>query len=185
MKTWSIVIGFSLVFATLVGIILWYEREDSTNIFEYYELEGLSIQEKVERLDQLILNPDWIAAGVRANELEIKTLEGDFIYSLEDELFYLSFAPYINSTHPCFNHNLVTCRGELAEKTVYVHIETALGEVLYNEEMTMYENGFKGVWLPRNQEMTITIQYNDLEVQHTFVTTDTLGTCLTEELRLS
>ncbi|MEZ5085417.1 MAG: CueP family metal-binding protein [Tessaracoccus sp.] len=83
----------------------------------------------------------------------------------EDE-FYVSFAPYVSQTHDCHFHSLTTCVGELQNADVQVTVtDEASGETLVDEALTTYDNGFLGVWLPRDIDGTLTVEYEGLTAE--------------------
>ncbi|MGC5617737.1 CueP family metal-binding protein, partial [Georgenia sp. Z1491] len=59
-------------------------------------------------------------------------------------------------------------------------LDQASGEELVNDEMTTFDNGFAGFWLPRDVEGTIEITYDGLTGTADFSTTDDGATCLTD-----
>ncbi len=169
-----------------IGILIWtFSLTGEKDVYALYGLEGLSVQEMVETLDEQTLDGNIIGAAILETELVIHTESGTNTYPIDEDLFYISIAPYINNTHPCHNHNLVTCRSELANETVSVFIESDDGDVLFDGDLTLYDNGFKGIWLPRNIDATITVTYGELSVSHDFGTYEDSGTCMTEGLQLS
>ena len=178
---------FAFLFIAGIGIMLLSDESPSNTggVYEIYDIENMGVEEMVESLDRQTLNGDIISAGILERELVISHADGEDRYAIDEDKFYLSFAPYIDNTHPCHNHNLVTCRSELAGETVYVHIEGDDGTVLFDGEVELYDNGFKGIWLPSDIEATMTVEYNDLSVTTPIATFDDSGTCLTEELQLS
>ncbi len=172
----------------LVGLVVLSRIEVSepeASVYDIYNIQGLSVAGMIESLDEQILDPDIISAAVLERELVIISEQGKDTYAIDEGLFYLSFAPYITSTHPCHNHNLVTCRGELANETVAVYIEASDGTVLFDDTVTLYENGFKGIWLPFGLTAQMTVTYNGLTAETAITTFEDSGTCLTEPLKLS
>jgi len=91
----------------------------------------------------------------------------------------------VGNTHPSHNHNLVTCRSELANESMEVTITDEDRNIYLDEEITLLDNGFYGIWLPSEKDFTIHIEYNDLSVETEFGTYENIGTCLTEPLKLS
>ncbi|TVP97030.1 MAG: hypothetical protein EA374_00310 [Acholeplasmatales bacterium] len=180
---------FLLAFLFIAGIGIILSRNDSAtqsiSVYERYEIDNLSTEEMVESLDAKTLDSNIIGAAILARELIISHADGEDRYAIDEDRFYLSFAPYITTTHPCHNHNLVTCRGELAGEIVKVFIQAVDGKVLFDGEVELYDNGFKGIWLPSNTEATMTVEYDGLRVSTQIATYDDSGTCLTEELQLS
>ena len=47
----------------------------------------------------------------------------ELVYDLPEEEFFVSIAPFINETHPCENHSLTGCQGELANQDFNLYIE--------------------------------------------------------------
>lgn len=104
--------------------------------------------------------------------------EQKYVYPLGDK-FYLSFAPYVQQTHPCFNHRLSGCQVDLANTAFNVKITDKQGAVIVHKNVTSYQNGFVGVWLPRNTEGTIEVTYQGRVAQAPFATYDDSQTCMT------
>ncbi|WP_228018852.1 MULTISPECIES: CueP family metal-binding protein [Brachybacterium] len=95
------------------------------------------------------------------------------------EELYVSVAPFVSSTHECFLHSLTTCLGELAEEELAVRGEDASGTVLIDEERTTAPNGFLGLWLPRETELTLTLAGAAGEATTTLRTDAEAPTCIT------
>jgi hypothetical protein len=51
-----------------------------------------------------------------------------------------------------------SCQGELANKQLYVKATGPDGKVLVDEPVQTMANGFFELWLPRNQNIQLTIQ---------------------------
>ncbi|WP_255375519.1 CueP family metal-binding protein [Saccharomonospora sp. CUA-673] len=98
---------------------------------------------------------------------------------LGEDRFYLSVAPYVDETHECYYHSLTTCRGELANEDIGVRIIDETGEVLVDEQVTTFDNGFVGFWLPRDIEGTIEVTHDGRTGQSNFSTSKEGATCLT------
>ncbi|GMA34464.1 CueP family metal-binding protein [Demequina litorisediminis] len=72
---------------------------------------------------------------------------------MPDDAFYVSLAPYVDTTHECYFHSLTTCTGEMQGEDIDVTVtDVETGEVLVDEAMTTFDNGFVGLWLPRDAE---------------------------------
>ena len=97
----------------------------------------------------------------------------------EDQL-YVSFAPYVSQTHDCWFHSLTTCTGELRSADVKVTVTDATGATILDETSTTYDNGFLGVWLPRDIDGTLTVEH-DGKVATSPISTkgDEAATCVT------
>ncbi|EOZ7333346.1 CueP family metal-binding protein, partial [Yersinia enterocolitica] len=53
------------------------------------------------------------------------------------------------------------------------------GKVILQDTLTSYQNGFIGVWLPRNTEGTIEVSYQGLKAVSPFATQAESQTCMT------
>lgn len=97
----------------------------------------------------------------------------------EDEV-YISVAPFQDQTHDCYFHSLTTCLGELASEEVQVTLTGANGEVIIDEARQTYDNGFIGLWVPRDTEVTLTIAHEGQEANARISTmNDDDPTCIT------
>jgi len=101
------------------------------------------------------------------------------IIDLPEDEFFVSIAPYINKTHPCTNHSLTGCQGEMVNKEFDIKIIDTEGNVIVDKKMQTLENGFIDLWLPRNQTYEITIEHEGKKVNSTFSTFEYDGTCIT------
>lgn len=143
-------------------------------------LAGLSAEQVIERLDA---SEEDRAAGpvgsVRPDVLVLTDRQGGTTTMPLADRFYLSFAPSVTKTHDCFNHNLSSCRGELAGQQVHVTITDAAGTALVDRDVTTYANGFAGLWLPRGLEGTITVTAQGRTATQALGTGPDDPTCLT------
>ncbi|GIG30814.1 CueP family metal-binding protein [Cellulomonas marina] len=143
-------------------------------------LDGLTGEEIVTQLDASTESrPLDFTASVREDEVLVGDGTTEVAVTLDDGQFYLSIAPYVESTHECFFHSLAGCQGELVEEPVEVRITDADGAVLIEESATTYSNGFVGYWLPEDVEGTVEITQGDLSGSVPFSTTEGSPTCLT------
>ncbi|MGG4554776.1 CueP family metal-binding protein [Paenibacillus humicus] len=100
-------------------------------------------------------------------------------YTLPEDEFFVSIAPYVEQTHPCATHSLTGCRGELVNKEFEVYIEDSEGNVIRDEKLTSNSHGFIDLWLPRDKEYRISITQNEKKVESTFSTFESDDTCIT------
>lgn len=136
-------------------------------------------------IDELEATPvddrrDDLIASVRPNAV-LFTVDGgpETSVPLEDE-FYLSVAPYRNTTHDCYFHSLTTCVGELGDEPLHLTVVGDDGEVLLDEERTTNSNGFVGLWLPRDIDATLTITHENGSITTPISTGAEDPTCLTD-----
>ncbi|PKL01334.1 MAG: hypothetical protein CVV56_01670 [Tenericutes bacterium HGW-Tenericutes-1] len=177
----KVIIPIALI--VIIGSLLTYFLKNNSNkILSEYDLLGLSVTEMVDSLEAQTIDRDEMVASISATELTISTEDSVLKYSIPDDLFYLSFAPYITKTHPCGTHNLVTCRGELKNQSFDILIVDQIGNVLVDDTLISHDNGFVGVWLPRDIQGTIYITYGQWSVTKSIQTFDDSFTCLTDLL---
>lgn len=105
--------------------------------------------------------------------------ENEEIYPLPEDEFFVSIAPYIDETHPCTNHSLTGCQGELVEKEFDIFIEDTEGNVVIEDTLKTEENGFIDLWLPRDKTYKIEINHDGKKVESEFSTFEDDGTCIT------
>jgi hypothetical protein len=101
------------------------------------------------------------------------------VYALPDDEFFVSIAPYVNETHPCTNHSLTGCQGEMVEEEFHVYIEDTEGNAIVDETLKSQKNGFIDLWLPRNHKFRTVITQGDKKVEAEFSTFEGDGTCIT------
>ena len=105
--------------------------------------------------------------------------ESKSVYDLPEDKFFVSIAPYINKTHPCTDHNLTGCQGELVNEEFDVYIEDTEGNVILDETLKSQSNGFIDLWLPRDKTYRIKIEHGGKMVRSEFSTFENDGTCIT------
>lgn len=143
-------------------------------------LQGLDAKAIVDRLDRTNAERSTSLTGsVRGYELVLADDSGEETLRLPDGRFYLSVAPFVSQTHDCFNHNLATCQGELAGKAMSVRIVDDAGKQLADQDVTSYENGFVGFWLPRDVTGTVEVTYDGKTGRAPFSTAADSASCMT------
>lgn len=153
----------------------------SDPLLDVLGVDGLSGRQIVDHLDR-VPGPERrsdVLASVRTSELVVADAEREISVPLSDDEFYLSIAPYLESTHDCFYHSLTTCQGELSQVPLDVRITTSTGEVLLDGAVTTYDNGFVGFWLPRGATGVIEVSYEGRSATYPFTTDDDAPTCVT------
>lgn len=119
-------------------------------------------------------------ASITSEELIITNSdESETVYSLPEDEFFVSIAPYINETHPCTNHSLTGCQGEMVEEEFDVYIEDMEGNVMLEDTLKTQANGFIDLWLPQDKTYNIIINHNGKKVESEFSTFEQDGTCIT------
>lgn len=151
-------------------------------ILAQYDLDGMSGREVVDTLEAMPIDqrPADLIASVQPTELLLTSGDAEAALPLPDDAYYLSVAPYVDQTHPCAMHSLTTCLGELGGQDVAVEVvDDATGEVLVQGTRTAADNGFIGLWLPRDIDATITLEYDGKGAVTSISTGAEAETCLT------
>ena len=146
-----------------------------------HDLAGKSVTEIIDELDRSAEDKSrQLVGSVRYDSLALTDGETGREVTLPiDDGFYLAVAPYVEKTHECYYHNLASCQGELVDADLQVLITAADGEVLVDETVTTYQNGFAGFWLPRDIEGTIAVTHDGKSVESPFATSADSPTCVT------
>lgn len=119
-------------------------------------------------------------ASITSTELIITDSdEKEAVHQLPEEEFFVSIAPFIKETHPCTNHSLTGCQGELVDQDFDFYIEDMDGNVVIDETINSEANGFVDLWLPRDQTYTVNISHEDKQVTSEISTFEQDGTCIT------
>ena len=152
-------------------------------ILAAHGLQGLDAVTLIERLDALAVTarPADLMASVRPTELLVSDRSGEPVsVPIPGDRFYLSMAPYAQQTHDCHFHSLTTCLGELRNTKVHVTVQRAdTGETLVDQDLTTFDNGFVGVWLPRDIDASVRITHDGRTATRTVRTGAQDATCLT------
>lgn len=158
---------------------------DSTqSVLARYGLAGLDAAQIIDRLDATPIadRPGGLTVSVRPAELIVGDDAGRTAsLPMPADRFYLSVAPYLNHSHDCHFHSLTTCRGELSRVAVDITVRDEMtGAVVLHQERVTYDNGFVGLWLPRDITGTLTIDYHGRRATSVFSTRGADDpTCLT------
>lgn len=137
--------------------------EAQEEILAAHGLTGLDVEEIIAELDTMAVadRPDTLLASVQPTALVLQDQQhGEAELPMPEDRFYLSLAPYVNQTHDCYFHSLTTCLGELSGEQVDVTVtDQQSGEVVLEETRTTFDNGFTGIWLPRDLQGTIEVSH--------------------------
>lgn len=167
-KSLLAVIGLILIFVVAAC------SEDTSN-----EVETQDIKKMVQDFSGKDSNEE-VTASITSEELIVTNSDNKEIsYSLPEDEFFVSIAPFVEVTHPCTNHSLTGCQGELAEKKFDVYIEDEDGNVIVDEPMTSLKNGFIDFWLPRDKTYNVKIQYDGKTAESKISTFEGDNTCIT------
>lgn len=121
-----------------------------------------------------------VSASITSHELIVTdSNKEETSYELPEEEFFVSIAPFIETTHECAIHSLTGCQGELVEKEFDVYIQDEAGNVVVDETMTSFANGFIDLWLPRDKTYTVKIGYDGKTAESELSTFEGDNTCIT------
>ena len=111
------------------------------------------------------------SASVTSRQLIVTDSDGsESVYNLPENDFFIFITPYVNETHPCTNHSLTGCQGEMAEKEFDVYIEDTEGNVIIDETLKSQSNGFIDLWLPRDKTYRAKIEHDGQMAESEFST---------------
>lgn len=144
---------------------------------ETIETDSNDIKELVQQFSTGVKKAE--AVSITGKELTVTEIdESKTTYTLPEDEFFVSIAPYINETHPCEIHSLTGCQGELTEEEFDVSIKDEEGNVVVDEKMQSGPNGFIDLWLPRDQDYQVTIEFEDKTTESTISTFEQDNTCI-------
>ncbi|WP_342614673.1 CueP family metal-binding protein [Peribacillus frigoritolerans] len=119
-------------------------------------------------------------ASITSQQLIVTENDGsETSYDLPKGEFFVSIAPYINKTHPCMNHSLTGCQGELANKEFNLYIEDLDGNVIQDEVVSSPSNGFIDLWLQQDKTFQIKIEHDGKMADLKLSTFEGDPTCIT------
>ncbi|WP_067836278.1 CueP family metal-binding protein [Amphibacillus sediminis] len=143
---------FTIIVAVILTVVI-INRNQTT------EFTSAEIEELVHNYS--IGNHNDISASITSEQLIVtKQNNEEITYDLPDDQFFISIAPYQDETHPCVNHSLTGCQGEMVNEEFDLLIEDADGNVIIDQTVTSLSNGFIDLWLPRNQTYQVIISQN-------------------------
>lgn len=156
---------------------------DANAILAKYDLGApASATDLIDQLQAQPLSerPDGLMASVRVDELLLAGAGEEVSLALPEDEFHLSIAPYLTDTHECFYHSLTTCVGELGDEDFHVTItDDASEKVLFDGDITTFENGFFDVTLPAGLDITVLVDDGERSVELPLGTRAEDPTCVT------
>ncbi|PKQ25390.1 MAG: hypothetical protein CVT64_10340 [Actinobacteria bacterium HGW-Actinobacteria-4] len=159
------------------------QPEPANDVLAAHGLDGTPVRDLIDDLDRTPLaeRSAGFMASVRPGELLISDATTTEQVSLPiADGFYLSVAPYIDTTHECYFHSLTTCKGELGGEEVRIIVTNAeTGEVIVDEQTTTFDNGFIAVWLPRDISAMLRVEHDGLAAEAPIATGPDDATCIT------
>ena len=169
-----------LVMLLFVSLVFLLTGCSTSNIsLESVGLDGLTGKEILVGIADGSIEMDGFDLSVYDDELIVSIDSKTFVIDMPDDEFYLSVAPYENSTHACQFHSATRCSGELKSMDFYVEFIDEDGNIILSKTMRTMENGFFDLWLPRDVDGTLIITYGDLSSTKRISTSSGEPTCET------
>ncbi|HLR43300.1 MAG TPA: CueP family metal-binding protein [Pseudogracilibacillus sp.] len=166
-KNWLILILASIL------LVACSNEEETTKQGETEDIKELVHTYSVEDIEDE-------TASITSKELIVTSEdETETVYPLPEDEFFVSIAPFINETHPCKDHSLTGCQGELVQESFDVTIEDETGNIVLEDTIQTEKNGFFDLWLPRDQTYNIKMEHDGKNVDAAFSTFEEDGTCIT------
>lgn len=159
------------------------ESAASSELLAEHDLDGLDARELIDTLDAqpLAERTGDLSSSITGSTLTLtdQHRHATEIALPEDEV-YVSIAPYRTQTHECYNHSPTGCVGELRNTEVDVTVTDGSGGTIVDEPISTFDNGFVGLWLPRDIDATVTIAHAGETSTATLSTAgDEVQTCVT------
>lgn len=170
-------IVFTIVGVIILGVVLLSFLGNNNGISSQ-AMETQDIKDLVQ--DYSVGNIDNETASISSHALIVTDSENKQVtYDLPEDEFFVSIAPFINQTHPCDIHSLTGCQGEMVNEEFDVYVEDSKGNVVIDQTMTTYENGFIDLWVPREETYQVTISQDGKIAKSEFSTFKNDKTCIT------
>ena len=168
------------VLALIGGFMIDSFAHNQKPFLERYQLSHMTTVEIVNHLETITNEPASFRANITGTTLYLGDSKETLSLALPEDQFYLSIAPYLDHTHPCGIHNLVTCTGELTNQSFRVMVYSDDTEtMIFDEVVSTSAKGFMGLWLPRNIEGTLSIEDDQHSATTSITTYEDSNTCLT------
>lgn len=162
---------------TLAAVILSACNSEGTVTSETEEIPVQELKELVRAYGDREITSN--VASITGEELYIVNEKEERNIGLPKDEFFVSIAPYEKETHDCRMHSLTTCQGELVEEEFIVKVTDDSGKEVMNETRNSGVNGFVDLWLPRDENLEITIQKGEASVTANIETFNDSLTCIT------
>ena len=168
-----------IMFITILVITLTLSACSSSNELESIGLDGMNGKEILTGLANGTVVVDGYSISVYDDELVVILEDSRVSVDMPKDEFYLSVAPFINTTHECLYHSATGCRAELKQEEFLVEFVDLDGNIIVSENMMSLSNGFIDLWLPRDVEGNLTITQGELSTSKLISTESGEPTCET------
>ncbi|QMS85254.1 CueP family metal-binding protein [Candidatus Xianfuyuplasma coldseepsis] len=151
-----------ILIVTVLLVTLTLSACSSNNDLASVGLEGMSGKEILMGVADGSIEVEGFGLSVYDDELVVILDDTRISVDMPEDEFYLSVAPFIDTTHECAFHSATGCRGEMKQEEFHVEFIDLDGNIIVSESMMSMSNGFIDLWLPRDLEGTLTITQGDL-----------------------
>jgi hypothetical protein len=103
----------------------------------------------------------------------------EVVIPLPTDVMLVSFAPFLQNTHPCATHYTSGCQGELVRTPFLVQATLADGTVVIDEILSTQANGFIDLWLPRGESVEVSFAADGYHTVGRVTTFADSPTCIT------
>ncbi|MDY0278209.1 MAG: CueP family metal-binding protein [Acholeplasma sp.] len=153
------------LFGLLIALIFIFKSGDELKFYEEY---GLNIEDQeslINDLENKNFNQE-ISASISDQSIFIYHKNKEYEIMLQEDLFYVSLAPYINQTHGCYTHSLTGCQGELIDIDFLVKIYNEEDFLLEEKTINSGSDGFFGLFLQKGVTYKIIVEYEGLSTSY-------------------
>ncbi|WP_042201354.1 CueP family metal-binding protein [Paenibacillus camerounensis] len=142
-------------------------------------LDATALKQLVQDYSSRTLTAE--SASISSTQLVVQETDGkSATYSLPEDEFFVSIAPYVTKTHPCATHSLTGCQGEMPAQDFSVSVQDAAGnQVMDKQTVQSQPNGFIDLWLPRDKTYNVTIEQDGKQAVSEISTFEQNDTCVT------
>lgn len=154
-------------------------KPDANYDDEYDMVSEMDIKSAIVQTNMWRSTQPEITSYINSEELVIVFPDDrKVIIPQPDNEMYIAIAPYVNETHSCETHYISGCQAELKSRSLLISANTENGQILAKTLQSL-NNGFIEVWLPKETEITITINYNGKIAEEKISTFEGDRTCIT------
>lgn len=143
-------------------------------------LDNLAVKEALELANKWKTSNPEVTSFITPDKLNFEFADKKRVeISLPDDSMMIAIAPYIDKTHSCATHYISGCQGELVDVPVKILALKDDGTVLIDSTVNTMSNGFIELWLPRNINITLTLESMNRKAEGELTTFSDSNTCIT------
>jgi hypothetical protein len=154
----------SIVSAIAIFVFI-FSKNDLSDLLSKYNLDNIDQKALINDLENKDFNGE-ITASISDKQIFIYHKTKEYEIMLQEDLFYVSLAPYINQTHGCYTHSLTGCQGELIDKDFIVKIYDEEDNLLEEKTINSGSDGFFGLFLEKGITYKIIVEYEGLSTSY-------------------